>query len=198
MSTLTLKRNITCCAVVKFCVILTMVICFYNPSNVFSQSVSPFIINVTGGNYVNRGSFTQNNFSLVWSVGEAAITETFTTTNGAVILTQGVLQHFTEFDLQTSPVLHWTKEEVKMYPIPVNNTLQIDVFSRDTGIVNMQLYDVLGRTLKISQFLYNTLPIHELFDFSTYPSGNYLLKLSLFSKGALKKNTVFKIIKIRS
>lgn len=178
--------------------ILTMLICFYNPSNVFSQTVSPFIINVTGGNYVNRGSFTQENFSLVWSVGEAAIIETFTTTNGAVILTQGVLQHFTEFDLQTSPILKWTKEEVKMYPIPVNNTLQIDVFSRDTGIVNMQLYDVLGRTLKISQFLYNTLPIHELFDFSAYPSGNYLLKLSLFSKGALKKNMVFKIIKIRS
>ncbi len=162
-----------------------------------TQSIAPFIINSNGGKFVNRGSFLLNNFSFVWSVGESSMIETFTTSNGSVILTHGVLQPFTEMDLQSIPIIGWTKDEVKLYPVPVNNLLQFDLYSKDTGNVVIQLFDILGNTLGLRDFQYNTLPVNQKIDFSKYASGTYLLKLSLYNKGALKKNSVFKIIKIR-
>jgi hypothetical protein len=142
-----------------------------------------------------RGTNTQKNFSLVWSVGEATPIETFTTTNGRLVLTQGFLQPFTDKDLQTKGVLGWTKEEVKIYPIPVSTQLQFDLFSNDTGKVIIQLFDVAGRVLAQREFFYNTLPVNQKIDFSKYASGPYFLKLSLYNNGSLKKNGVFKILK---
>ena len=162
-----------------------------------AQLLEPFVLNSTGGNYVNRGLPTLNNFSFIWSVGEATLIETFTTPNGSTILTQGVLQHFSEKDLQTIPIQGFTKEEVKVYPIPVNTLLQFDLYSNDTGKVVIQLYDLLGRTLGLREFQYNTLPVNQKIDFSKYASGTYFLRLSLYSNGSLKKNSVFKILKLR-
>jgi len=163
---------------------------------VSGQSIQPFIINATGGSYLIRGSNSTKNFSLVWSVGESALIETFTATNGSII-TQGVLQPVTEFDLQTAMIVGWTKEELKVYPVPVSDILQFDMFSRDTGKVSLQLYDIVGRLLSTREFMYNTLPINQQINFLPYAAGTYLLKISLYTNGILKKNTVFKILKLR-
>ncbi|MBL7759898.1 MAG: T9SS type A sorting domain-containing protein [Sediminibacterium sp.] len=168
-----------------------------NSLNGFTQTVEPFILNASGGNYVNRGSYNLANFSFVWSVGEATLIETFTTTDNSVILTNGVLQPITDKDLQTVPIQGWTKEEIKLYPVPVNTLLQFDLFSNDTGRVEIQLYDLLGRTLGLREFQYNTLPVNQKIDFSKYASGPYFLRVSLYSNGFLKKSGVFKILKLR-
>jgi len=162
-----------------------------------SQIVLPYILNSTGGNYVNRGNPVLPNFSFIWSVGEVTMIETFTTNNRLNILTQGVLQPFTDKDLQTIPIQGFTKEEIKVYPIPVNTLLQFDLFSNDTGRVVIQLYDILGHTLGVREFQYNTLPVNQKIDFSKYASGTYLLRVSLYNNGSLKKNSVFKILKLR-
>jgi len=166
-------------------------------SKLNSQIVLPFILNSSGGNYVNRGNPVLPNFSFVWSVGEATMIETFTTANSLNILTQGILQPITDKDLQTIPIQGFTKEEIKLYPIPVNTLLQFDLFSNDTGRVVIQLYDILGHTLGVRDFLYNTLPLNQKIDFSKYASGTYLLRVSLYNNGSLKKNSVFKILKLR-
>jgi len=162
-----------------------------------SQIVLPYILNSTGGNYVNRGNPVLPNFSFIWSVGEVTMIETFTTNNRLSILTQGLLQPFTDKDLQTIPIQGFTKEEIKVYPIPVNTLLQFDLFSNDTGRLVIQLYDILGHTLGVREFQYNTLPVNQKIDFSKYASGTYLLRVSLYNNGSLKKNSVFKILKLR-
>lgn len=162
-----------------------------------SQIVLPYILNSTGGNYVNRGNPVLPNFSFIWSVGEVTMIETFTTNNRLNILTQGLLQPFTDKDIQTIPIQGFTKEEIKVYPIPVNTLLQFDLFSNDTGRVVIQLYDILGHTLGVREFQYNTLPVNQKIDFSKYASGTYLLRVSLYNNGSLKKNSVFKILKLR-
>lgn len=178
--------------------VLLMVVGFSFSIALHGQTIEPFTLNVTGGNYVNRGAVKLDNFSFIWSVGESALIETFTTTNGSVILTQGVLQPFVDKDLQSIPIMGFTKEEVKVYPIPVNTLLQFDLYSRDTGNVVIQLYDLLGRTLGLRNFQYNTLPMNQQINFAKYASGTYFLRISLYSNGFLKKNSVYKIIKIRS
>ena len=45
--------------------------------NVHAQLLEPSTLNSTGGNYVFRGAPTIPNFSLVWSVGESTLIETF-------------------------------------------------------------------------------------------------------------------------
>jgi len=162
-----------------------------------SQIVLPYILNSTGGNYVNRGNPVLPNFSFIWSVGEVTMIETFTTNNRLSILTQGLLQPFTDKDLQTIPIQGFAKEEIKVYPIPVNTLLQFDLFSNDTGRLVIQLYDILGHTLGVREFQYNTLPVNQKIDFSKYASGTYLLRVSLYNNGSLKKNSVFKILKLR-
>ena len=164
---------------------------------VSGQLVLPFIINASGGNYLIRGSNTSKNFSLVWSVGESALIETFKTADGSIIITQGVLQPVTEFDLQTVPVPGFTKEELKVYHIPVSDVLLFDMFSRDSGNVLLQLFDISGRLLSTREFMYNTVPLNQQINFLPYAAGTYLLKISLYKSGILKKNTVFKILKLR-
>lgn len=174
-----------------------LLICLISFKTYSQSTVEPFTLNSTGGNYVNRGNFALPNFSFIWSVGEATMIETFTTANRLNILTQGVLQPFTDKDLQTIPIQGFTKEEIKVYPIPVNTLLQFDLFSNDTGRVVIQLYDLLGRTLGLRDFQYNTLPVNQKIDFSRYASGTYFLRVSLYNNGSLKKNSVFKILKLR-
>lgn len=163
-----------------------------------AQLLQPSTLNATGGNYVQRGSTTIKNFSFMWSVGESTLIETFTTPNGSLIITQGVLQPVTAFDLQTAAIRGWTKEELKVYPVPVADFLQVDLFINDTGKVLIQVFDLQGRVLATREFLYNTLPVNNKINFIPYANGTYLLKLSLFNNGALKKTSVFKIIKLRN
>ncbi len=162
-----------------------------------SQIVLPNILNSGGGNYVNRGNPILPNFSFIWSIGEVTIIETFITNNRQTILTNGVLQPFTDKDLQTIPIQGFTNEEIKVYPIPVNTLLQFDLFSNDTGKVVIQLFDLLGHTLGLRDFQYNSLPVNQKIDFSKYASGTYFLRVSLYNNGSLKKNSVFKILKLR-
>lgn len=162
-----------------------------------SQIVEPFILNSTGGNYVYRGAPTIPNFSLIWSVGESTMIETFSVNGGMYLLTQGVLQPFIPEDLQTVPIKGWNKEEVKYYPNPVSTQLQFDLYSRDTGRVVLRILDLLGNTHGVREFQYNTLPVNQKIDFSKYASGPYYLMLSLYSNGQLKKHGVFKLLKLR-
>ncbi len=161
------------------------------------QIIAPATLNSTGGNYVFRGSPTTPNFSLIWSVGESTMIETFSVNGGIYLLTQGVLQPFIPEDLQTVPIQGWNKEEVKYYPNPVSTLLQFDLFSRDTGRVVLRILDLLGNIHGVREFQYNTLPVHQTIDFSKYASGPYYLMLTLYSKGQLKKHGVFKLLKLR-
>lgn len=114
--------------------------------NAQAQLLEPGTLNSTGGNFVFRGTPTIPNFSLVWSVGESTLIETFSVNGGLYFLTQGVLQPFVPLDLQTVPIQGWNKEEVKYYPNPVSTLLQFDLFSNDTGRVVLRVIDLLGNT----------------------------------------------------
>lgn len=177
------------------CYILTAFLCFTLLVN--GQIIAPSTLNSKGGNYVFRGSPTIPNLSLVWSVGESTMIETFSVNGGMYFLTQGILQPFIPEDLQTVPIQGWNKEEVKYYPNPVSTLLQFDLFSRDTGRVVLRILDLLGNTHGVREFQYNTLPVHQTIDFNKYASGPYYLMLSLYSKGQLKKHGVFKLLKLR-
>lgn len=177
--------------------IVKLLACSLLAFNAHAQLLEPSTLNATGGNFVFRGTPSIPNFSLIWSVGESTLIETFSVNGGMYFLTQGVLQPFVPLDLQTVPIQGWNKEEVKYYPNPVSTLLQFDLFSNDTGRVVLRVIDLLGNTHGVREFQYSTSPVNQKIDFSKYSSGPYFLMLSLYSKGQLKKHGVFKILKLR-
>ena len=80
-------------------------------SSSFAQSVTPAVLNATGG----TNFFTFYRFE--WSFGEAMVIETQTSPN--LIVTQGVLQPETQTRLLTVPPVLGIKMKLKFYLTPL-------------------------------------------------------------------------------
>ena len=112
----------------------------------FSQSVTPSILNTTGGTYI----FGYYRFE--WSFGEAIAIETMSTTNLQV--TNGVLQPGTHNPATVYNNSTWDKDEIRILPNPTRDMLEIDFFSKQKGRVTMNLFDASGRLMGTKQFDY--------------------------------------------
>jgi hypothetical protein len=156
----------------------------------FSQSVTPAILNASGGTYI----FTYYRFE--WSFGESMAIETMPSSN--LIVTNGVLQPGTDNPATIDNTGNWGKDEIKILPNPTQNILEIDFFSKQQGKVNLSLYDESGRFLARRQFDYYGTGRIEKWDLGRYPSGNYFLNIQLEPNGNfVGKKGSFKIIKLK-
>ena len=154
----------------------------------FSQSVSPAILNSTGG----TNMFTFYRFE--WSFGESMVIETqFAPT---LWVTNGVLQPGTHNPASISTTSGWDKDEIKILPNPTRGNLEIDFFSKQRGKVTMTLLDASGRLLSNKQFDYYGIGRIEKMDLSRFPSGTYFLNIQSepFS-GSVAKKGAFQVVK---
>jgi hypothetical protein len=154
-----------------------------------AQSITPQTINISGG-YVNTGYY-----QLEWSVGEAAIIETFTTT-GAMI-TNGVLQPLTDKPFGQNTATTWSSDEIKIFPTPTKGNFEVDIISKQQGILKMQLVDGLGQVIKSLEYNYYGFGKIERFDITRLSSSNYYIKITLSPfPGFAKKSGAYKILKV--
>jgi Secretion system C-terminal sorting domain len=159
-------------------------------SQAYSQSVTPAIINATGG----TNFFTFYRFE--WSVGEAAAIETMSASN--VIVTNGVLQPQTHNPADNNTAAAWGPEELKVLPNPVQNQFEIDFLSTQRGTVTMSLYDNSGKSLETKTLTYVGIGQIERWNISNLPSGAYFLNIQLApAAGFVSKKSTYKIIKIK-
>lgn len=177
--------------------LLLLCLCGSEPSHAQAVlfRVEPFTLNLGGGFYLNRGNIGVDNVSLAWSIGELALTETLTTPGGAIIITHGLLQPIADNDLKIFDVLGWRPEELKLYPNPVRDILQVDVFTRASGKLSLQTLDQFGRTLGYQEINYAAVPLNQRLPFAKWGSGVYYVRINLTEQGKLVKSGVFKIIK---
>jgi hypothetical protein len=164
---------------------------FYFFSTLYStaQSISPQTINISGG-YVNTGYY-----QLEWSVGEAAVIETFTTPNA--IITNGVLQPLTDKPFGQNTANNWSSDEIKIFPTPTKGNFEVDILSKQQGILKMQLVDELGQVIKSLEYNYYGYGKIERFDITRLSSSNFYIKITLSPfPGFAKKSGAFKILKI--
>lgn len=156
----------------------------------FSQSVTPAILNATGGTY------PPTYYRFEWSFGEAMAIETMLSPN--LIVTNGVLQPGTDKPASIDNSGGWGGDEIRILPNPTQSVLEIDFFSKQQGKVSMKLYDASGRYLAIREFDYFGVGRIEKWDLSRYPSGEYFLYIRLEATGtSVGKKGGFKVIKIR-
>jgi hypothetical protein len=155
-----------------------------------SQTVSPAILNVTGG----TNMFTYYRFE--WSIGEAAAIETMS--SGNIVVTNGILQPGTNNPADNNIAATWGPEELKILPNPVSNQFEIDFFSRQKGEITMNLYDETGRLLESRPVTYNGTGLIYTWNVNRLPGGLYFLKIQLVpATGAVAKKGTYKILKIK-
>ena len=156
----------------------------------FSQSVSPAILNVTGG----TNFFTFYRFE--WSFGEATAIETLSSPN--IVVTNGVLQPGTNTPATVNPNTDWGKDEIKILPNPTQSWIEIDFFSKQQGKVTMALIDESGKLMIRKQFDYYGTGRIEKMDLSSYASEAYFLNIQLEPTGtSVMKRGSFKVLKLR-
>ena len=156
----------------------------------FSQSVTPAIINASGGTQF----FTFYRFE--WSFGEAMAIETMSSPN--LIVTNGVLQPGTHNPATINNTGAWDAEEIKIFPNPTASTLEIDFFSKQKGKVIMTLIDAGGRIMGTKEFDYYGVGRIEKWNFDPYAQGAYLLNIQLKPTGnSVAKKGTYKVMKIK-
>lgn len=144
-----------------------------------AQTLLPKVIATSGG-------FTKNSsFSICWTLGESII-ETYSSEN--MFLTQGFQQpNYLTTSINEFPDLSFN---VKIYPNPAENILNINLLNFENQIFTVQIYDLAGKLI-IENTLdksINQLNIEEL------SKGMYMLKL--YDQSETKAYKSFKFQKI--
>ena len=153
---------------------LISLIILFLPNYLYSQEE---VISTSGNSQESGG------VSLDWTVGECMVA-TYSISTGA--LTQGLHQStYTITAIKTNPDLDL---QLKIYPIPADRYLTIETNTGELESLKAVLYDLNGK--KILQHDFKTQG--NRIDLSTFPSGEYLLKLT-----DQKKNSTasYKIVK---
>lgn len=140
--------------------------------SVNAQSISPAIINSTGGS-ANAGSLI-----IDWNVGESIIT---TQVNGSIV-TNGQLQPFDGIISVEELNLSWN---VSVYPNPTREEFIIS--SPSSGIYEALLYDLAGKFIS-KQLLMNTTRI----DARSLANGSYYLQVRNTASQEFKTITLIK------
>lgn len=161
------------------------------PIVVFAQTIEPSTINVTGG-YKNTG-----NYQFEWSVGEA--TSVVTMSNSNIVITTGVLQSFVAFQPELNTIENWLASEIKVYPNPTRDIVEINILHRLSGKNKLELYDMQGKKVMETQFEYYGTGRVERWDLSKFTAGTYILHIIQLntSTGQPVKKGAFKILKIQ-
>lgn len=158
----------------------------------FAQSVTPAILNTTGGTYI----FTY--YRVEWSFGESMAISTMTDGNSNVFVTNGILQPNTHNPATINNTGTWDRDEIRILPNPTQNVIEIDFFSKQKGKIIMNLYDESGRFIGTKQFDYFGNGSIQRWNLAQYPSGMYLLNIHLQPTGtSVAKKGAFKVVKIK-
>jgi hypothetical protein len=138
-----------------------------------AQTVTPYIINVTGSSAMN------GYYRFDWSVGEMCIVDSYT--KPGLILENGFLHTGTEKPPGADLVNFFAKGDIVIFPNPVFTITEVDFTLSQPGTVQLTLTDVTGRLVYTKQFDYNGAGRIEKLDLQRYPAGSYFLHVLLTS-----------------
>ena len=174
------------------------------PTGLFAQTIAP---KSAPGTY-NLGGGTSKisqNFIVDWSIGESTIIETFfgRSTQENLLLTSksfvtsGVLQPTDWFHIPIIRAETLRLDEVRVYPVPAKNFVNLDFRSGDIGYFYVSLYDNSGRIIETKEMVKSEKPISQNWNISKLASGIYYFKVLVRPNSyKIEKSGVFKFQKI--
>lgn len=166
-----------------------------------AQSVTPSINNAGGGSYNNPNSYFRY---FDWSIGELTLVHRAASADSSVVVYQGLLQPCTEKPGFTPIAGDFLPGDYKLMPNPTSGKFEINFFLRESGQMDLELVDILGKIYQRRSFRYYGCCRTEHFDISLLPAGVYLLSATLtpdpFSNANIrqeKRHSGIKIIKLQ-
>ncbi|MER3498749.1 MAG: hypothetical protein C4308_09005 [Chitinophagaceae bacterium] len=108
----------------------------------YSQSIAPGIINSSGGTFNDPNYY----YRIDWSVGEMSLVNTMQSYGGSgvYVLTNGFLQPYVNTPGTINNGGTFGTDEIKVFPNPAVNYVEIDIFTKQKGTFKMQLYNAVG------------------------------------------------------
>ena len=121
---------------IQFCMKnkITVIIVFFISISCYSQSITPAVINVSGG------SLQKGYYQFEWSVGEMSLVNEMESRPNLFILTNGFLQPYILNPAVNNSSNQFGADEIKVFPTPASTYVEIRSFySSARQIENMSL-----------------------------------------------------------
>lgn len=151
----------------------------------FSQSITPYTLNV-GGGYSN---------TLEWSIGESVSVSNFI--RPGLELNTGVLQPTANLITAISDFPgQYFSNQIRIGPNPVLSVLYLDIELKESGNISYEFIDIAGieRIHYDAGFVLGNFS-HKI-DLEKYPSGTYFIRLLFRPNNKEHQSAIFKLIKL--
>jgi hypothetical protein len=158
---------------------------FFIQLSAFSQSVSPFTVNVSGA----------TNKNLDYSVGESSSIAYLLSTN-QISLNSGFFQSFTPLITGIVNRVFEEGEGLVLSPNPSIDYIRLNGALSKPGFVEFHLIDLQGRVLETYPTTYYINYLEKKINISHLEGGTYFVRLIYSSPDGFKQAISFKFIKI--
>ena len=165
------------------------------------SAVVPATLNIGGGSAAISPDFVVD-----WSIGESTLIDTYYGKNpysNSIVdldwsVTSGILQPLDIVHIiYNSLIPNWTNQEIRFYPVPAHDIINIDFRSVASGEISIQLFSREGKLLGVRQFYQVNGNSTQKWDLTNMPGGNYYFRIILSSPGGtVVKQGTFKIEKL--
>jgi hypothetical protein len=159
-------------------------------TNSFSQSITPFTVNIGGFSQV------QNGYQLTVSTGETISITNYTSANG-LTLSSGFLQSNPPLVTGIEDVLsRIATNEISITPNPTTTFTNLVANFSTGGQIQYQVLDATSKLLYRSAALtiYNS--NQNKIELSAYPSGTYYIQVFFKPTSGTTKSGIYKIVKL--
>ena len=118
--------------------------------------------------------------------------------NDNLIVTNGLLQYSVENQPEANLIETFLTNEIRVYPNPVKNILDINILHANKGRHQLELLNAIGDKIKEVQLDYNGMGALQKWNLGGLPAGQYILNIRQTQpvNGKLVKKGSFKILKI--
>lgn len=165
------------------------------------STVIPGTLNIGGGS----ANLSQD-FEVDWSIGESTVIETYSGQNNysnSIVdskwsITSGILQPYDIVHIIYNALIpNWTNQEIRFYPVPTHNIINIDFRSVTSGMITIQLYSREGKLIGSREFYQINGSGIQKWDLTNRPGGDYYFRILLtHPDGEVVKQGTFKIEKL--
>lgn len=174
----------------KKAITIVLVFFFFFYGN--SQVVAPSVFNAGGG------TFQSGYHQFEWSIGELSLVGDMTSSNNAVVITNGFLQPFIQYPSRDNSNHIFGDDEIKVFPNPASSYVEINFLTKQRGRITISFYDASGKKILVTADVYHGVGLIKRIPVSQLPNEVYMLHIDLEPyAGYVAKKGIYKIIKIR-
>jgi hypothetical protein len=171
---------------------IATIVVFFISISCFCQSITPSVINVSGG------SSQKGYYQFEWSVGEMSLIGEMPSRQDQLVVTNGFLQSYLLNPGTNNTNNLFGADEIKVFPNPASSYVEINFFTKQQGRLKINFYDAIGQKVYSVESNVYGIDLIQKIPVNHLTSGTYLLQIELDpNPGFASKKGIYKISKIQ-